>query len=218
VPRVALLALTVLAVMANISQRSSPDGTAGSRVTIALSGILFVGVLLLLVALPAAFFRAKIQEARERHKSRKVRMQTSRNRTICVCRNSELSERSSSPTAACEFSHPNQHAALKTGGGDSNEEPVDCEGARNAAPGPSKHVCRRSQRRFRRGHNGGLLNYQVRIYSVATVSEGGSDPACRKCSTSAATVSGCHGAVDLHAACHAGCCACALWPSTRRLA
>ena len=58
--------------MANISQHLSPDGTAGSRVTIALSGILFVGVLLLLVALPAAFFRAKIQEARERHKSRKV--------------------------------------------------------------------------------------------------------------------------------------------------
>ncbi len=97
VPRVALLALTVLAVMANISQRSSADGIAGSRATIALSGILFVGVLLLLVALPAAFFRAKIQEAKERHKSRKVRMQRRRNRTI-VCRNSE---RSSSPTAAC---------------------------------------------------------------------------------------------------------------------
>jgi hypothetical protein len=170
VPRVALLALTVLAVMANISQRSSADGTAGSRATIALSGILFVGVLLLLVALPAAFFRAKIQEAKKRQKSRKVRMQRRRNRTICVCPNSELSERSSSLTAACVFSHPNQHAAPSTkhtGGGDSNEEPVDCEGARNAAPGPSKHVGRRSQRRFGRGHNGGLLNYQVRIYSGA---------------------------------------------------
>ena len=71
-PRVALLALTVLAVMANISQRSS-NGSAGSRATIALSGILFVGVLLLLVALPAASFRATIQDAKERLKSRKVR-------------------------------------------------------------------------------------------------------------------------------------------------
>ena len=71
-PRVALLALTVWAVMANISQRSSPNGSAGSRATIAMSGILFVGVLLLLVALPAAFFRAKIQEARERQQFRKV--------------------------------------------------------------------------------------------------------------------------------------------------
>ena len=70
-PRVALLALTVWAVMANISQRSSPDGT-GNRTTIAMSGILFVGVLLLLVALPAAFFRAKIREARERQQFRKV--------------------------------------------------------------------------------------------------------------------------------------------------
>jgi hypothetical protein len=101
VPRVALLALTVLAVMVNISQRSSADGTAGSRATIALSGILFVGVLLLLVALPAAFFRAKIQEAKDRQKSRKVRMQRRRNRTIC-----ELSERSLSPTAACVLATP----------------------------------------------------------------------------------------------------------------
>jgi hypothetical protein len=104
VPRVALLALTVLAVMVSISQRSSPDGTAGSRATIALSGILFVGVLLLLVALPAAFFRAKIQEAKERQKSRKVRMQRRRNRTI-ACRNSELHERSSSHSRACVYPH-----------------------------------------------------------------------------------------------------------------
>jgi hypothetical protein len=102
VPRVALLALTVLAVTVNISQRSSPDGNAGSRVTIALSGILFVGVLLLLVALPAAFFRAKIQEAKERQKSRKVRLQRRRNRTI-VCRNSELHERSSSHSHVCVY-------------------------------------------------------------------------------------------------------------------
>ena len=79
-PRVALLALTVLAEMVNISQRSS-NGSAGSRATIALSGILFVGVLLLLVALPAAFFRATIQDAKERLKSRKVRKK-SRTRTI----------------------------------------------------------------------------------------------------------------------------------------
>lgn len=77
-PRVALLALTVLVMMVSISQRSSPNG----RVTIALSWLFFVGALLLLVALPAAFFRAKIQEAKERNKSRKVRMQRSRNRKI----------------------------------------------------------------------------------------------------------------------------------------
>ena len=44
-----------------------------------------------------AAFEAKIEEAKDRHKSRKVRMQRRRNRTI-VCRNSE---RSSSPTASC---------------------------------------------------------------------------------------------------------------------
>ena len=111
-PRVALLALTVLAVMANISQRSSPDGTAGSRVTIALSGILFVGVLLLLVALPAAFFRAKIQEAKERQQFRKVCMQRGRTQTM-MYRNSGLSEHSASLAAACAFSHPIQQSVPK---------------------------------------------------------------------------------------------------------
>jgi hypothetical protein len=81
VPRVALLALTVLAEMVNISQRSS-NGSAGSRATIALSGILFVGVLLLLVALPAAFFRATIQDAKERLKSRKVRKKSRTHDTL----------------------------------------------------------------------------------------------------------------------------------------
>jgi hypothetical protein len=112
VPRVALLALTVWAVMANISQRSSPNGSAGSRATIAMSGILFVGVLLLLVALPAAFFRAKIQEARERQQFRKVGMQRGRTQTI-MYRNSGLSEHSASLPAACVFRHPIQQAVPK---------------------------------------------------------------------------------------------------------
>ena len=43
------------------------------------------------------------------------------------------------------------------------------ERARNAAPGPSKHVCRRSQRRVRRSPDGGLLSYRMRTYSSATI-------------------------------------------------
>jgi hypothetical protein len=72
VPRIALLAFTILAATVNISQRSSSNQAIASPTTIALSAALFVGVALLLVALPAAFFRAKLQDGRERARLRKV--------------------------------------------------------------------------------------------------------------------------------------------------
>ena len=65
-PRVALLALTVLATMVNVAQRFSPNQSAGNRATIMLSAILFAGVILLVIILPLVFFRAKIQDAREK--------------------------------------------------------------------------------------------------------------------------------------------------------
>ncbi len=75
-PRVSLLALTVLAAIANISavvsQRSPSNASAPSQTTIALSATLCAGVAFVLVALPAAFFRAKLQDARERFQLRKV--------------------------------------------------------------------------------------------------------------------------------------------------
>ncbi len=72
-PRVALLALTVLAEMVNIAQRSSPDQSKGSRATVTLSVMLFAGVIMLvLFILPVVFFRAKIQDAREKLESRQV--------------------------------------------------------------------------------------------------------------------------------------------------
>ena len=72
-PRVALLALTVWAEMVNIAQRSSPDQSKGSRATVTLSVMLFVGVILLVFfVLPVVFFRAKIQDAREKLESRQV--------------------------------------------------------------------------------------------------------------------------------------------------
>jgi hypothetical protein len=77
-PRVLLLALTVLAAIANISaissQHSSSNDATPSQTTIAFSAALFAGVALLLVALPAAFFRAKLQDAQKRSQLRKVPM------------------------------------------------------------------------------------------------------------------------------------------------
>ena len=77
-PRVSLLALTVLAALANISamisQRSSSNDATPSQTTIAFSATLFAGIALVLVSLPAAFFRAKLQDARERFQLRKVPM------------------------------------------------------------------------------------------------------------------------------------------------
>ncbi len=69
-----LLSLTVIASMVNISQRSSSNEATSSPTTIALSATLFAGVALLLVALPAAFFRAKLQDGREVAQLRKVRL------------------------------------------------------------------------------------------------------------------------------------------------
>ena len=68
-----MLALTVWAEMVNIAQRSSPDQRNGSQATVMLSAILFAGVILLVfLILPVVFFRAKIQDAREKLESRQV--------------------------------------------------------------------------------------------------------------------------------------------------
>ena len=71
-PRVALLACTVWAEMVTISQLLSSSKAGPSQATVALSAILIVGILLLVVLLPLAFFRAKVQDAREQVQFRKV--------------------------------------------------------------------------------------------------------------------------------------------------
>jgi threonine/homoserine/homoserine lactone efflux protein len=58
--------------MVNVSQFVSSSMTGPSPATTALSAILFFGIMLLLVMLPVAFFRVKIQDARRRAKFRKV--------------------------------------------------------------------------------------------------------------------------------------------------
>ena len=68
-----MLALTVWAEMVNIAQRSSPDQSNGSQATVMLSAILFAGVILLVFfILPVVFFRAKIQDAKEKLECREV--------------------------------------------------------------------------------------------------------------------------------------------------
>ena len=71
-PRVALLACTVWAEMVTISQLLSSSKAGPSQATVALSAILIVGILLLVALLPVAFFRAKLQDAREQVQFRKV--------------------------------------------------------------------------------------------------------------------------------------------------
>ena len=72
VPRVALLAFTILAETVNISQRSSSNEATAGPATITMSVAFLVGIALMLVALPAAFFRAKLQDGRQRLQLRKV--------------------------------------------------------------------------------------------------------------------------------------------------
>jgi hypothetical protein len=71
-PRVALLACTVGAEMVSVSQLLSSSEAGPSQATVALSAILVIGILLLVVLLPVAFFRVKLQDARERVHFRKV--------------------------------------------------------------------------------------------------------------------------------------------------
>jgi hypothetical protein len=66
------LACTVWAEIVTISQLLSFSEDRPSQATIALSAILIVGILLLVVLLPVAFFRAKLQDAREQAQCRKV--------------------------------------------------------------------------------------------------------------------------------------------------
>jgi hypothetical protein len=69
---VALLACSVWAEMVNISQIVSSSAAGPSQATIVLSAILFVAILLLVIMLPVAFFRVKVQDAREQAQFRKV--------------------------------------------------------------------------------------------------------------------------------------------------
>ena len=60
-----LLACSVWAEMVNISQIVTSRASVPSQATIVLSGILFMAILLLVIMLPVAFFRVKVQDARE---------------------------------------------------------------------------------------------------------------------------------------------------------
>ena len=68
----ALLACSVWAEMVNISLIVSSSAAGPSEATIVLSGILFFAILLLVIMLPVAFFRVKVQDAREQAQFRKV--------------------------------------------------------------------------------------------------------------------------------------------------
>ncbi len=60
-----LLACSVWAEMVSISQIVSSSAAGPSQATTVLSAILFMAILLLVIMLPVAFFRVKIQDARE---------------------------------------------------------------------------------------------------------------------------------------------------------
>ncbi len=60
-----LLACSVWAEMVNISQIVSSSAAGPSQATVVLSAILFMAILLLVIMLPVAFFRVKVQDARE---------------------------------------------------------------------------------------------------------------------------------------------------------
>ena len=71
-----LLACSVWAEMVNISQIVSSNAAgpspSASQATIVLSAILFFAILLLVIMLPVAFFRVKVQDAREQAQFLKV--------------------------------------------------------------------------------------------------------------------------------------------------
>jgi len=69
---VTLLACSVWAEMVNISQIVSSSAAGPSQATIVLSAILFFAILLLVIMLPVAFFRVKVQDAGEHARFRKV--------------------------------------------------------------------------------------------------------------------------------------------------
>ncbi len=68
----ALLACSVWVEMVNISLIVSSSAAGPSQATIVLSAILFMAILLLAIMLPVAFFRVKVQDAREQAQFRKV--------------------------------------------------------------------------------------------------------------------------------------------------
>jgi hypothetical protein len=69
---VTLLACSVWAEMVSISQIVSSSAAGPSQATIVLSLILFMAILLLVIMLPVAFFRVKVQDAREQAQFRQV--------------------------------------------------------------------------------------------------------------------------------------------------
>jgi len=69
---VTLLACSVWAEMVNISQIVTSSAAGPSQATLVLSAILFFAILLLVIMLPVAFFRVKVQDAREHARFRKV--------------------------------------------------------------------------------------------------------------------------------------------------
>ena len=60
-----LLACSVWAEMVSISQIVTSSAAGPSKATIVLSAILFFAIVLLVIMLPVAFFRVKVQDARE---------------------------------------------------------------------------------------------------------------------------------------------------------
>ena len=67
-----LLACSVWAEMVSISQIVTSSAAGPSQATIVLSAILFMAILLLVIMLPVAFFRVKVQDAREHTQFRQV--------------------------------------------------------------------------------------------------------------------------------------------------
>ena len=67
-----LLACSVWAEMVSISQIVTSSGAGPSKATIVLSALLFMGLLLLVIMLPVAFFLVKVQDAREQAKFHQV--------------------------------------------------------------------------------------------------------------------------------------------------
>lgn len=73
-----LLACSVWAEMVSISQIVTSSGAGPSKATIVLSAILFFAIVLLVIMLPIAFFRVKVQDAREQAQFHQVERNVAR--------------------------------------------------------------------------------------------------------------------------------------------
>ncbi len=86
-----LLACSVWAEMVSISQIVSSSAAGPSQATIVLSAILFMAILLLAIMLPVAFFRVKVQDAREQAQFHQVLGTARPSRLLPTCRWKETS-------------------------------------------------------------------------------------------------------------------------------